>query len=130
MEISPDIYERRLEQYKTRIDAMLGYFTQTDTCRSRYLLHYFADEGPDCGYCDVCISREEHIQSLSAEKKVKSAEAYLLDFLASVHKEEITTLNNQEDGEKMSKARHVPARSLSSNNRAIQLKFFNVPFSI
>ena len=100
VEISPDIYERRLEQYKTRIDAMLGYFTQTDTCRSRYLLHYFADEGPDCGYCDVCISREEHIQSLSAEKKVKSAEAYLLDFLASIHKEDITTLNNQEDGKK------------------------------
>ena len=48
----------------------------------------------------MCISREEHIQSLSTEKKVKSAEAYLLDFLASIHKEEITTLNNQEDGEK------------------------------
>ena len=85
VEISPDIYEHRLEQYKARINAMIGYFTQTDICRSRYLLHYFADEGPDCGYCDVCISREEHIHGLSAEQKVQSAEAYLLDFLASIH---------------------------------------------
>ena len=29
-------------------------------CRSRVLLHYFADESDDCGHCDVCINRRNH----------------------------------------------------------------------
>lgn len=62
VEIPYEIYELRREQYRRRVDAMIKYFTRGDECRSRYLLHYFADETDDCGFCDVCIARE-HDQS-------------------------------------------------------------------
>lgn len=57
VEISRDIYEVRRDNYVRRIEAMVGYITETDLCRSRYLLRYFDDEGPDCGHCDVCLAR-------------------------------------------------------------------------
>ena len=56
--IGRDIYEDRRKRYAERIEAMIGYFDHDDECRSRYLLHYFDDDAPDCGYCDVCIQRE------------------------------------------------------------------------
>ena len=68
--IGTDIYEQRREMYKQRIEAMIGYFDCADQCRSRYLLHYFDDDAPDCGYCDVCISREtETPPTITAEQQ-------------------------------------------------------------
>lgn len=54
VEIGRDIYEVRRDNYVRRVEAMVGYITETDLCRSRYLLHYFDDEATDCGHCDVC----------------------------------------------------------------------------
>lgn len=58
VEISRDIYEVRRENYARRVESMVGYIGETDECRSRYLLRYFADEGTDCGGCDVCYARK------------------------------------------------------------------------
>lgn len=58
VELRPEVYEQRMQLYKERIETMVGYFTETSECRSRYLLHYFDDDAPDCGYCDVCIAKE------------------------------------------------------------------------
>ena len=34
---------------------MIGYVSEDDTCRSRYLLAYFGQtESTDCGTCDIC----------------------------------------------------------------------------
>lgn len=57
--IGKEIYDDRRKEYAERIEAMIGYFNRDCECRSRYLLHYFDDDAPDCGYCDVCIQRKE-----------------------------------------------------------------------
>ncbi|MCD8313363.1 MAG: RecQ family zinc-binding domain-containing protein, partial [Bacteroidales bacterium] len=54
-----DLMPRRYEFLKNamhgRIEAMIGYVTEDDECRSRYLLRYFGQEkASDCGTCDVC----------------------------------------------------------------------------
>ena len=38
-----------------RADAMVEYASETDVCRSRFLLRWFGqEESTDCGCCDVC----------------------------------------------------------------------------
>jgi ATP-dependent DNA helicase RecQ len=56
VQLSADVYERRQEQYRKRIHAMLRYMQDNAHCRSRMLLEYFGEEDThDCGQCDVCI---------------------------------------------------------------------------
>ena len=55
-----------------RMEKMIEYVTETDTCRSAYLLEYFGQkESADCGTCDICRSksagRKSAISDLSAE---------------------------------------------------------------
>ena len=55
-----------------RMEKMIEYVTETDTCRSAYLLEYFGQkESADCGTCDICRSksteRKSAISALSAE---------------------------------------------------------------
>lgn len=58
LRFAPEVYDKRREAFSVRLDAMLKYATSNDECRSRYLLRYFNDaEAPDCGHCDVCLSR-------------------------------------------------------------------------
>ena len=58
LRFAPEVYDKRREAFSVRLDAMLKYATSDDECRSRYLLRYFNDaEAPDCGHCDVCLSR-------------------------------------------------------------------------
>ena len=41
-----------------RMEKMIEYVSQTDTCRSAYLLKYFGQkESADCGTCDVCRAK-------------------------------------------------------------------------
>ena len=75
--ISKEIYEQRRDQYKQRIESMIGYFDRDDECRSRYLLHYFDDEAPDCGYCDVCISREREPQLPPHEAERQQVQSHI-----------------------------------------------------
>ena len=55
LNIGADAYETRLDQYTRRIEGVVRYCTDQDTCRSRMLLEYFDDPAAhDCGRCDVC----------------------------------------------------------------------------
>lgn len=55
LNIGADAYEMRLDQYTRRIEGVVRYCTDRDTCRSRMLLEYFDDPAAhDCGRCDVC----------------------------------------------------------------------------
>ncbi len=58
--LSPEIYDKRKQQYKERIESMLHYAEETDYCRSRVLLHYFGEQdSDDCRQCDICRSRHK-----------------------------------------------------------------------
>lgn len=74
VELRPEIYDQRKHLYKERTEAMVNYFLETTECRSRYLLHYFDDDAPDCGCCDVCLEREEHGVAQASLSEVRVAE--------------------------------------------------------
>jgi ATP-dependent DNA helicase RecQ len=41
-----------------RMQKMIDYISEEDTCRSSYLLEYFGQkDSSDCGTCDVCRAR-------------------------------------------------------------------------
>ena len=58
--LSKEVYEDRLHSYEKRIKAILGYVNENQTCRSKLLLLYFGQkDAPNCGKCDVCLSKNE-----------------------------------------------------------------------
>ena len=58
--LSPERLDKLKASWTERVDAMTGYASENDVCRSRYLLQYFgqSDSG-DCGTCDVCRKRKD-----------------------------------------------------------------------
>lgn len=58
--IPKTVYEERKKRFEKRIYSMIDYVERTDVCRSRMLLIYFDEKNPnDCGYCDVCLRKNE-----------------------------------------------------------------------
>ena len=56
--LAPKRYRLLKESAHARMQAMLDYVAEEDTCRSRFLLAYFGQEdSADCGTCDICRSR-------------------------------------------------------------------------
>jgi ATP-dependent DNA helicase RecQ len=52
--------KERMLVYKARLDAMLDYIRNTDTCRTQLLVQYFGEkDAAPCGVCDVCIQQKE-----------------------------------------------------------------------
>ena len=60
-------YEKRKQQYKERVAAMIRYIREKKQCRSQYIAAYFGDNTTrDCGICDNCLNRQQ--QPLTAEE--------------------------------------------------------------
>lgn len=55
VKLSPQRYKMLKETWHRRMEKMVEYVEEDDTCRSRFLLAYFGqEESADCGNCDVC----------------------------------------------------------------------------
>lgn len=55
VKLSPDRYALLRSTYRERVETMMDYASQDDTCRSQYLLKYFGqEESAPCGSCDIC----------------------------------------------------------------------------
>jgi ATP-dependent DNA helicase, recQ family len=66
--LTPEVYEKRLEQYEHRINSMLTYCTDPTTCRSQLLLSYFDEtDSTPCGLCDVC---QDHPLSTTSNEEL------------------------------------------------------------
>ena len=64
LDLMPERYRSLKENYHLRSEAMLEYASETDECRSRYLLRYFGqEESKDCGICDVCRAKAASVPS-------------------------------------------------------------------
>lgn len=102
VELRPEIYDQRKQLYKERTEAMVGYFTETSECRSRYLLHYFDDDAPDCGYCDICVEREQRgdAQMAPSEAEVQKARTRVLQILADGKVHEMVEFVTDAKGQK------------------------------
>lgn len=78
--IPAEVYEKRKEQYARRIDAMIAYANNNDTCRSKQLLAYFGEhQKADCKRCDVCLSNSGDTVS---EDKTAPARQHILNMLS------------------------------------------------
>ena len=53
--LDPERYELLKNSYNDKMQKMIDYVSEEDTCRSAYLLEYFGQvESDDCGTCDIC----------------------------------------------------------------------------
>lgn len=54
--IAPEVYDLRRDDYSARVEAMIAYAAYDDVCRVKQLLAYFGEtDAPPCGHCDVCL---------------------------------------------------------------------------
>ncbi len=68
--IPQDVYERRKELFKQRIEAVATYMENDSICRSRQLLAYFGEtESENCGQCDVCLTHKRETKQQKDELK-------------------------------------------------------------
>jgi len=68
--LDPERYELLKNSCNEKIQKMIDYVSEEDTCRSAYLLEYFGQVGSqDCGTCDVC-------RSVGKTSAIDSAAAY------------------------------------------------------
>ena len=66
--LDPRKYALLKESFTTRMQKMIDYVSEEDTCRSSYLLEYFGQtESADCGTCDICRSAKSSKMSLEKE---------------------------------------------------------------
>ena len=56
--LDPARYDLLKNSAMERMQKMIDYISEEDTCRSSYLLEYFGqNDSSDCGTCDVCRAR-------------------------------------------------------------------------
>ena len=67
VKLSPDRYALLRSTYRERVETIMDYASEDDTCRSRYLLKYFGqEESAPCGSCDVCRAAAVKPRELSS----------------------------------------------------------------
>ncbi|MCL1850426.1 MAG: RecQ family ATP-dependent DNA helicase [Bacteroidetes bacterium] len=65
-----DIYKKRKEVAQKRLDSVLHFIENSQTCRSQLLLAYFGEtKSEPCGNCDVC----RHAHSLKMKRLEKES---------------------------------------------------------
>ncbi len=53
-------YEERKQLYKRKVQEMIRYANNTNSCRSGFIRQYFDDTNIEpCGICDVCLSKKK-----------------------------------------------------------------------
>lgn len=58
LHISPEVYSKRMQVAKERMNTVIDYTMTVNKCRNQLLLAYFGDDiGKRCGKCDVCLRR-------------------------------------------------------------------------
>ncbi|MEY3367723.1 MAG: hypothetical protein RI973_878 [Bacteroidota bacterium] len=70
-------YNFRKQRHEYRMQKAIGY-AESPTCRSQQLLAYFAEDGSDCGICDICLGRPREALSDGDYEHYKAKIAGLL----------------------------------------------------
>ena len=66
--LEPKRYAMLKSAATCRMEKMIDYVSQTDVCRSAYLLDYFGQsESADCGTCDVCRAKSAGTRKSSSD---------------------------------------------------------------
>ncbi|MFN7538881.1 MAG: ATP-dependent DNA helicase RecQ [Bacteroidota bacterium] len=76
--IDLDRYFARKKAFNERLQAMIHYISNEQTCRSKKLQVYFGETtATDCGHCDVCTSRLKKPVDNGFEQRVKKIQSLL-----------------------------------------------------
>ena len=91
--IAPETYDLLKEHYTERVNSVIKYCINDQTCRSRQLTAYFGEEGEtDCGECDVCRSKRERY---ARSEEFNNIFDYVFNKIKSIpHSLEEITANN------------------------------------
>lgn len=82
--LDPERYDLLKNSAMARIQKMIDYISEEDTCRSAYLLEYFGQkESADCGTCDVCRSTRK----MSAGTKSDASEDISAELIRFINEE-------------------------------------------
>ena len=74
LNLVPERYFFLKEAFERRIQKMVDYIQEEDTCRSTYLLEYFGQtESDDCLTCDICRNSSRHQQVSRLRSKIDEA---------------------------------------------------------
>ena len=66
--LDPKRYALLKDSFGARMQKMIDYVSEEDTCRSSYLLEYFGQtESSDCGTCDICRGARSSKNALQRE---------------------------------------------------------------
>ena len=61
--IPSEVYKKRKQCYKKRVETMIGYLQNPGNCRQVFLTRYFGQKKESgCGICDLCIKRKKEKQ--------------------------------------------------------------------
>jgi ATP-dependent DNA helicase RecQ len=78
LHINLDRYFARKKAFAERLQAMINYINNEQTCRSQMLQVYFGEtNATNCGQCDVCLSREKKPTDNGWAQRVKKIESLL-----------------------------------------------------
>ena len=70
VKLSPERYSMLRSTYRERVETMMEFAAEDDTCRSQYLLRYFGqEESSPCGSCDICRAAGAKPASLASALK-------------------------------------------------------------
>ena len=86
-----EVYDERKAIFSDRLNAVIGYATRTDKCRSTLLLEYFGEkESTACGACDICLAN----RSAGKENSCAPAIERLMQLLADGEKHNLSELES------------------------------------
>ena len=75
VKLSPQRYAMLRSTYGERVETMIEYAQEDDTCRSQFLLRYFGqEESAPCGSCDLCRAGAVRPRELASALKKWIAE--------------------------------------------------------
>lgn len=57
--IQPERYQARKQAFTRRVQAMVQYIRNVQTCRTQSICNYFGDRVEPCGICDLCRNRKK-----------------------------------------------------------------------
>ena len=78
--LDPERYEMLKSSCTERMQKMIDYVSEEDTCRSSYLLEYFGQkESSDCGTCDICRAAKSTSRKSAAKSDDLTAD--ISDFI-------------------------------------------------
>ena len=83
LKFPPDTYEQRRAELEQRINTMIGYLNNNNSCRSRMFSEYFGDTNvDDCGHCDICVANGYGKNHSDSGNQVESAAETIISLLS------------------------------------------------